>query len=357
MKEYVWLHHSNIDYNKYPYLKSYKAVQGLWEFPIDRYSIIDQGFGLPCANLIPPTEFNLNNLTSDWKDRYFSVLDSTANEIYSIADNIKGPAGRLTITLLYSGGVDSVVALVSLKKNSKYREFLEGGHFKLAMTSGSIAEYPEFFYKEILPNIPITALSYDELMNDPNSLLVTGDLGDYVIGSSDSVSATGNNKYFNLMSSWRNVVSNALDKAGSNEFVELIHLAKKKQPFEIVSAGQMFWWLSQCFTFQDEFSRPYFWSSAQDLSTLATNNKVYRFFYNTDITKFSYEFMSTNPVFNNYEDARVWSKEYIINYTGDTSYMDKPKIYSQRSTLRLMHKTQIYIEDNVYKFDLTSRSV
>jgi hypothetical protein len=354
MKEYVWLHHSNINYNKYPYLKSYKAVKGLWEFPTDRYSILDSGFGLPCVSLIPPAEFNLNNLTSDWKDRYFSVLDTTANEIYNIADQ---QSSRQTITLLYSGGVDSLVALVSLMKHPRYREFLESGHFKLAMTSGSIAEYPEFFYKEILPNIPITALSYDKLMNDPNSFLVTGDLGDYVIGSSDSVAVTGDNKQFDLTSTWKNIISPILEKPGSSEFVELIHLAKKKQPFEIISACQMFWWLSQCFSYQDEFARPYFWSSTQDLSTLATNNKVYPFFHNADITKFSYEYMSTNPVFKNYEDARVWPKEYIVNYTGDSSYMDKPKVYSQRSTLRLMHKTQIYIEDSVYKFDLTSESI
>ena len=81
MKEYVWLHHSNVDYDKYPYIRSYKHVMGMWEFPIDRYNIVEGGLGLPCANLIPPAEFNLTNLTTDWRDRYFSALDRSAHEI------------------------------------------------------------------------------------------------------------------------------------------------------------------------------------------------------------------------------------------------------------------------------------
>jgi hypothetical protein len=354
MKKYAWLHWSNIDYEKYPYLESYKSVMGLWEFPIDRYSIVDEGFGIPCANLIPPAEFNLNNLTSDWKDRYFSAIDATADEIYNIADTVIGPTGQRTITVLYSGGVDSLVALVALQRHPKYKSFLESGKFKLSMTSGSIAEYPEFFYKEILPKIPFGALSYDTLMNDPDALLVTGDMGDYTIGSSDSLSLTGNDKTFDLMGPWETIIPYIKQNPCSDQFVEIMHMAKKKQPFEIASACQMFWWLSQCFSYQDDFAKPYFWSSTQDLSTLATNEKVYRFFYNTDMTKFSYEFMSTNPEFKNYEDARIWPKEYIVNHTGDASYMNKPKVYSQRSTLRLMQKTQIYIEDGVYKSVLTS---
>jgi hypothetical protein len=357
MKEYVWLHHLNIDYNKYPYLKSYKSVMGLWEFPVDRYSIIEEGLGIPCANLVPPAEFNLSNLTDDWKDRYFSALDSAADEIYRIADSIPGPNGRRTVTVLYSGGVDSLVALVALQRHPSYQSFLDEGKFKLAMTNGSITEYPEFFYKEILPKIPITALFFDQLMNDDDALLVTGDMGDYTIGSSDSMALTGGDKTFDLMGSWETLIPYIKEKPFSDKFIDIIQQAKKKEPFEIVSACQMFWWLSQCFSFQDDFAKPYFWSNTNSLSSMPTNNKVYRFFYNKDITSVSYEYMSTNPIFKNYEDARIWPKEYIINHTGDESYKDKPKVYSQRSTLRLMNKTQIYIEDGVYKHTKTSEAI
>lgn len=357
MKEYVWLHHTNIDSDKYPYIKAYKSIKGLWEFPVDRYSIIEEGIGIPCANLVPPAKFDLKNLTSDWKDRYFSAINAAADEIYEIADTVIGPAGRRTITVLYSGGVDSLVALVALQRHPKYKSFLESGKFKLSMTSGSIAEYPEFFYTEILPNIPIKALIFDNLMNDPDTLLVTGDMGDYTIGSSDSMSLTGDDTTFDLMGPWENMIPYIKARPASDKFVEIVHLAKKKEPFEISSACQMFWWLSQCFSFQDDFTKPYFWANTKDLSTLATNEKVYRFFYNKDITKFSYEFMSVNPIFKNYEDARIWPKEYIVNHTGDFSYMNKPKVYSQRSTLRLMNKTQIYIENGTYRFEMTSGTV
>ena len=65
---------------------------------------------------------------------------------------------------------------------------------------------------------------------------------------------------------------------------------------------------------------------------------------------FSFEYMSTNPVYHNYIDNKTWQNQYIVNSTKDISYMNKQKIFSQRLSLRHVFKTSIYIEDGIIKF-------
>ncbi len=357
MKEYIWLHHQNINYKNYPYRDSWRSIAGIWEFPVDRFSVLEGELGIDCLSIVKEPFFTVKGLGGNWKDRYFSVLDSVADDIYKTADSSPGPSGRRLITLLYSGGVDSLVSLVSLRKHPKYREFLESGRFRLAMTTGSINEYPDYFYKTILPEVPIVFLNFEKFMKDPETLLVTGDLGDYVIGSSDSMVLTDGDLNFDLTSKWQDLIPYVDRQDPTKRYSDILTRARAKAPFEIKSAGQMAWWISQCFTFQDEFVRPYIWSKTKDLDTIPNNDKVYRFFYNDAVIKFSYEFASTNPQFKKYDDARLWAKEYIVNFTGDQQYLSKPKVYSQRASCRVMHKTRVYIENGVFKSALTSEKV
>jgi hypothetical protein len=331
-------------YDKLPYRASFRNVVGNFEFPVDRFNLLKDTIELPCYSIVKDPKYKLENLTNDWEDRYYSILDSVADKIYTTA-------GNRTITLMYSGGIDSVCALVSLRKHPKFKEFLEAGKFNLAMTSYSIGEYPELFYRDILPNIPIVPLNYPKLMSDPNVLLVTGDMGDHVIGSTDILKfSKGNVSDLDLMDPWINLLPYITRIDNSTLYQDIIIKLARQAPFEIKSINQLSWWWANALDHQDDLIRPWYWSTTGDLSDIATQNKIFRFFYDDDVMTFSFEYMSTNPEYHNYIDNKLWPKRYIVNATNDVSYMNKQKAFSQRMSLRQTYKTQIYEEDGVIKF-------
>jgi len=351
MKKYLWINWNNIEYETMPYRNSFKNVAGLFEFPVDRFNLSEGKLELPTVNIVKAPKYSLTNLTNDWEDRYYSIIDNIAGRVYKTA-------GNKTIVITWSGGIDSACVLVALQKHPSYKEFLDSGRIKVALTSTSIDEYPEQFFRDILPSMPIIALDYVKLMNDPDVMLVTGDMGDHVIGSTDILRFTnGLNGDLDLMQPWRNIFPNVAKISGSDLYQDLMLTLMPKAPFEIESINQMQWWWANALDHQDDLLRPWYWSMTKDLSEIASQNKIFRFFYDDEMMTFSFEYMSTNPTYHTYIDNKLWPKKYIVNANGDMSYMNKQKIFSQRMSLRHTFKTQLYSVDNQLGFISGKESV
>ena len=343
MRKYIWANWNELDYESMPYRQGFKSVAGWFEFPVDRFNVLENKLELPTYSIVKDPVYNLTNLTNDWECRLYSILDQ-------IADRVFKTAGDKTIVLTWSGGIDSSCILVSLQKHPKFKEKVEQGKFKVALTSISIDEYPEQFYRDILPSIPIITLDYLRLMQDPDVMLVTGDMGDHVIGSSDVLRFTdGKPGDLDLMLPWRHVLPRVAELTDNAFYQDLMFTIVKNAPFEIKSINQMTWWWANALDHQDDLIRPWYWSTTEDLSELASQNKVFRFFYDDALMTFSFEYMSTNPEYHTYIDNKLWFKRYIVNSTGDEYYLNKQKIFSQRMSLRHVFKTQIYYENDMIK--------
>jgi len=338
MKKLICINNSNINYTPDSFRDYYSKYIGKFPMPVDRFNLLEkfepQPKELQFVNIVPDPKFNLTNLTTDWQDRFWALMDETASNVYKTV-------GNRSIVVMYSGGIDSTAVLVSLMKNPNYKEMLSSGRFKLAMSTSSILENPNFFYSHILGTIPFFPADYITLMNDPDILLVTGDCGDNVIGSTDTPMVNDLNASKSLL--WP--YFDSIDKSGkTSKFAQEIC---KFAPFEIDSINQVYWWIGQCFTYQGEMCRPYEWSQTTDLTNLATQNKVYRFFMDDVFNTFSFEHMSTDPCYTNYNDVRKFARTYIVDYTKDSSYLNKIKSFSIRYLLRFTFKTAIY-EDLTY---------
>jgi hypothetical protein len=349
-KKIIWAAWGNIDIASKPYRKSYSDVAYRYEFPVDRFNLLDNRLEIDCANIVKAPVYNLTNVTNDHRDKFFNALDQTADEIYRLA-------GDKIIHLAYSGGVDSTVALCALMRHPLYQEKLQAGKIKVCMNSTSIQEYPELFYDTILTSIPFEFIDFNKIMKDSSAYLVTGDMGDYITASSDILSLTANDTQLDVHSNWQKLIPYIQKMKGSTLFLEMLDTLRQKSIFEISSINQLVWWFSQCLTYQDELARPYIWSTTKHNDSILDKSKVYRFFYSDVITTFSYEYISTNPVVRSYEEGKQWFKEYIVNHTKHSSYLNKTKIYSQRLSLRLLHKSQLYIEHDRVLSDFTNKKL
>lgn len=338
-KKLIYISDYNIEKTPGSFKDYHSKVYGAGYCPVDRFNLLQyidpQPAELQFTNIIPDPVYNLSNLTTDWRDRFFDVVDSVANNVYK-------QAGNRTIVVMWSGGFDSTTALVSLIRHTRFKEFLDSGRFKVGMSSSSIQEYPEMFYKHILTGIPAVIADHNSLMCDPDILMVTGDGGDYIIGNTDTPIFDYNGTTDNLMSSTDELYKYLDSVEPTKKFSHYVRELCKYAPFEILSTNQAYWWVGQCFTNQGEMCQPYNWSRTTDLSELPGFNKVFRFFLDAMWSTFSFEHMSTNPHYTNFDSVRNFAKDYIINFTGDENYRNKRKLYSQRYLLRFSYKTIIF---------------
>lgn len=341
MTKYVWVTWSSVDYKKYPMRRGYREVHDLMDFPVDRHNILKGGLGIDTKNIVRPAVFSLTNIDNNFEERYYSILDQVAA---TVIDKV----GDRELCLMYSGGVDSVVVLAALTRSPKFKDLVEQNKFSIALTASSVAEYPWLFYNVILPNYKLIPADYDAIMRDKTKMMLTGDLGDYVMSSPDAVGVLSPS--FDLMSPPRQVFGQFLNKSVSTFNINKMYLqAAKRCPFDITTANQLLWWGNQCYNYHEDLLGPYKWSSVTDLSELTSQNKVFRFFYDERIVKYSYEYMSTRPVIHSFEDSRLYPKRYAVDCFGDESYMNKPKVYSQRKVYRRVFKSAIYHDGEAFK--------
>lgn len=122
----------------------------------------------------------------------FQVLDSirhlsqTGVSFASIcqqrAAEIAHTTSNRPIRVLWSGGIDSTVALIALIKELRAQDQLH--RLKVLLSQESIQEFPSFFHEEIEHKLPfdlITTTIYDHIRDDEVS--VTGEHGDQLFGS------------------------------------------------------------------------------------------------------------------------------------------------------------------------------
>lgn len=336
-KKVIWLLGNRLSIRPGSFRDYYSKVYSAFQFPVDRFNLLPDidPDPIPTVNIVPEAKYNFSNLTSDWRDRYFSICDSTADDIFK-------KVGSRNIVVFYSGGIDSTAALVALMRHKDYTEYVNAGRVQIALTTHSIHEYPDFFYQTILPTLPLVPADFNTLIADPNNFVITGDGGDYVVGNTDVPTWNHEGTSDNLYKP-KEILYPYLNKIEpSGKFVEMLRAIDKRCPFDNVSVNQLYWWLGQCFTHQGEMCYPFAWSSIQDISELATFNKLYRFFLTPEFMTYGFEYMSTNPKYTRLTDLRNFPKEYIVRHTGHGHYMDKNKTMSQRLTVRQWFKSAIY---------------
>lgn len=346
-KKVIWAH-SLVQGKISGFRKSYNSIFDVNEFPVNRFGIsTDYINESGIASIVPEPEYHLENLTNDWKSRYFDTVDAVAENLIKTANGRK-------ISVYYSGGIDSTVVVVSLLRHKDFNSLNESDLLEIRLTTSSINEYPSFFYNHILPKFKhIAVADPQDTMNDSDAIMVTGDMGDYIIGSSDVLAFIPNDDLdLSLSSSFLLDQIKLTDVAG--HYYNVIVDSMDQCPFKIESCLQLAWWQSQCFAYQDELVRPYIWSDAEPIDVWK-QDKVFKFFYDSELTRFSYEYMSTNPVFKTFKETRTLPKEYIFNYTNDRSYLEsKSKTPSQRHILRHIRKTVVY-DGGSYLFDPNQR--
>ncbi len=265
----------------------------------------------------------------------FKLMSEPASEIINrpnhnlsfsdICDNrsieINQVDGRIFV--MWSGGIDSTTVLASILKNwsSADRE-----RVTVLCNYDSIKENKGFF-PFVSKNFTIENSTHDIESFLKQGHVVTGELGDQLFGFDFGpfIDLWG---FSILEQPWQEVVPrmfNTISADHGASYFEKYKPILEESPFEIKKTFDFWWWLN--------FSQKWQHVKLRTLATKSwTNPKIYfpkliNFFDTVDFQVWSVN-NHDKKIKNSWLSYKYESKEYVIDYTKDQTYMNKLKLQS-----------------------------
>jgi hypothetical protein len=271
---------------------------------IDRTATLDQGFDYTVLDAIPENK----GRTSSFSD----ICDEVAADIVARARN-----EDRQIRVLWSGGIDSTVALVALLKALPTEEY-----FRLVplLNMISINEYPLFFRQFILHKLPFQhCLPPITQHFGERELLVTGEHGDQLFGSDKLLPLIANGL---SEESWENILPlHLFEKFGKAKKVDRLIDYLKPQiaaaPQPINSTFELFWWLNYSIKWQQVSLRLPVFTFRPDVEEIF--DRTHHFFRDVRFQDWSIA-NHPNRACTRLRDYKMVAKEYIYAFTGDEDY-------------------------------------
>lgn len=276
------------------YLPARKMYDNYWQLVcynyganiLDRTNTID--FGFKYKTLTPIPEF------VTFLESFEQVCDARANQLVALAEE-----KNCNISLMWSGGIDSTVALVSLLRTAKTNKL------KVILSKASIGEYPKF-YKEViqteLPNQHLV-LENPKLALDSRDINLTGEIGDQIFGSAAIFKAFKKGKVFEPYQSYI-----------SSEFLDRLYTQLSKCPIKLSTTFDFLWWFNFSMKYQNVQFRLY-------PSVQLPFGTITHFFDTNEFQLWSLN----NPdkkIKTTIQSYKYIAKDYIYSYHKDDNYRD-----------------------------------
>lgn len=297
---------------------------------IDRTETLDAGI-----------EFEVIDRLND-----FSVSEKSFSEICGERARFiceKSLAENRKIQILWSGGIDSTLALVSIVKELEKRKNFES--LEILLSKDSIAEYPTFFRDVIEKKLNYVLFDppiYDCL--DAEKIIVTGEHGDQLFGSDKAQHFVITNQAFRPYEEILPIV--IARKLGSTKSVDSIisFLSPQieKSPVKIETLFDFLWWMNFSLKWQHVSLRMFYEDGNEKFSL---NENFVHFFSAKDFQNWSvsnhgskikktwksYKYVAKECIFDFHKD-----ENYLLNKEKEQSLKDA--ILSQRSFFRFIKR-------------------
>lgn len=298
-----------------PYLLACRFLQcGI----IDRTNTLKMGFK---THVLDPLDEVYSTTESDGD--FSSLCDQRAEEILDLARK-----QDCSIDVLWSGGIDSTVALTALLQATK--RVRETERLRIFLSVGSISEYPAFFHQYIKEQLRWTPVGFPIARYlSPDSITVTGEHGDLLFGDS-SVQPLIPNGIAYLP--WRTGVPLLLAQreftgSDSDTLMDYLTPLVDSCPIEIDSVFEFYWWMN--------FTQ--MWQNVALRIAASVESKRTALFENTQHFFRSIPFQLWALFGRERETMEEWcqykmaAKDYIYDFNADDEFRDcKEKQHSLR---------------------------
>lgn len=313
----------------------------LGRFMLDSWRMI--GRVLTCSRLkyrpdilrFRPVALPVADLGRDYTLSFEDTCDWRAEDVIAFCEL----SGQAHINLMWSGGIDSTVALVSLLKTGR-RDILD--RVQIVLSEHSIAEYPWFYHNFIdgaFAVIDAATTLYDRFYED--SIVVTGEFGDQIFGS-DLVELVAQVTGWEAIKSadYKDTVmayfTHCAGKEAAARFFSLYQPIVHESPIPIRNAFDFLWFWNFSQKFQSVGYRGLLYSSPENIKRNA--GRIFNFFESPHFQAWSLA-NHAKKMTGDWLTYKNPAKKYVCQYTGDWDFMQKPKVRSLQN-LNAFNNTQ-----------------
>lgn len=226
--------------------------------------------------------------------------------------------------IMYSGGIDSTLALISIIKTHSLAE-LENVY--ICASSDSIKEFPEFWndIARIFKGRIQSSHQHVEVFLK-QGIVITGELGDQITGSDVAIQLASLYGEEVLFQSFEPIMTKFYNQAyGPNRLVENFKPTITKSLYPITTAWEWVWWVNFTNKWNSVKYRMLQVKGWEDQKNTFRN--VHHFYDTLDFQIWSMH----NPdkkIKNNLNSYKFVQKKIITDYTGYLDYGNKPKVPS-----------------------------
>lgn len=273
------------------------------------------------------------------------ICNERAQELLTRADTL-----GTSISVFWSGGIDSTLALISLLKNATPEQVKR---ITVLMSEESISENPNFYKDHVHRKLRTDSVMTFPYLIGTKTLMVSGEQNDQLFGF-DAVGKLINmlgssvihepytrDKLFDFFN------ASANNDRATNRFLDLFERLMHAAPIPIRSYFEYLWWINFSTKWQNTFMRALSCVAPRNVPLVTAEyvQTLYTTFYGTD----DFQLWSLNNLDKRIKDEwRTYKwvcKDIIYDYTKDADYRDnKIKHGSLRSVVIQQH-TYSFIDD------------
>lgn len=283
---------------------------------IDRTQTLDTGFPYRVMDPIPAPA-----APGEPGASFAEICDDIGRELVA-----RAAADGKEIQVLWSGGIDSTLVLISLLKAAEQAgrtDLLE-----VVLTIDSVQEYPRFFDRFIRGRLRCVPASHPVFSYlDDDKMIVTGEHGDQLFGS-DYLA-----KYVPTGTAWlpwedvlHLIVTGKLgDPRQAERVVDYLRPQIARAPVPIVTLFDLYWWLNFSLKWQHVTFRTVIYKRTNHRKTYET---LVHFFRDPRFQVWSLG-NRDKAIGSDWKSYKGVAKEAILEFTGDEDYFaQKTKMVS-----------------------------
>lgn len=261
-----------------------------------------------------PTELDGFNMS------YEDCCNQRAQELAAIQEKLQVP-----MAVMYSGGIDSTLAIVSLAKilGSELKD-----RVRVFLSPDSIKENPGFYFDFIRKHCSFDSSEKLPLLFDKRHIVIGGEHNDQLFGSDIIAKLEIMGPFSEALKPYtRDYISGffekkGMSKAAANAWFDVLESSIAQAPCEIESAFDYFWWFNFLFKWQTVYFRMFVRLEEEQRKHVSQEfiDTYYHHFYNAPYFQKWSMLNKSLKVQDTWSSYKFHAKALIRDFTGDDYY-------------------------------------
>lgn len=263
------------------------------------------------------------------------------------------------LAVLYSGGIDSTLILISLIKVARPGELDQW--VEVYLSDQSRCENPNFYTHHLLKNFKNLSSSYrfHNVVGQPNKIIVTGEGCDQMFGTNvfleftrrydeNIINAPATEARIKTLIINGSKLTNAIDMTRADMVYEYYRPIIASAPVEIDTVYKYFWWLNFTLKWQSVYVRLSSYTQPKLRNTLKYEEN-YTMFFGPEYFQLWAMNNSNNLIRDSWNSYKYVCKDIIREFTEDHDWCDRKMKYGSLISI-LKSKSQVRVIDDQGQF-------